>query len=105
LRIPSDSTTLGYALAARLSRAQQERIASEAEAGRANAVRAVIKRELRAAREAELGCAQAAGNLSLPNNQFGVIVADRQWGRTVYSIETGMDRHASNHYPVAAVMS
>jgi N6-adenosine-specific RNA methylase IME4 len=60
------------------------------------------KRERRAAREAELGRAQAAGNLSLPTEQFGVIVADPQWGRTVYSTETGMDRHVGNHYPVAA---
>lgn len=60
------------------------------------------KRERRAAREAELGRAQAAGNLVLPNEaKYGVIVADPQWGRTVYSTETGMDRHAANHYPVA----
>jgi N6-adenosine-specific RNA methylase IME4 len=53
----------------------------------------------RAVREAELGRAQATGNLSLPTEQFGVV--DPPWGRTVYSTETGMDRHAANHYPVA----
>jgi N6-adenosine-specific RNA methylase IME4 len=61
----------------------------------------VEKAARRAVREAELGRAQAAGNLSLPAKQFGVIVADPQWGRTVYSTETGMDRHAANHFPVA----
>jgi len=89
------------AIAARLGRAQQERIASEAEAGRANVARAAIKREARAAREADLRRTQAAGNLAFPTQQFGVVVADPQWGRTVYSTKTGLDRHAANHYPVA----
>lgn len=60
-----------------------------------------IKKERRREREAELGGKIAAGNLSLPAKQFGVIYADPAWGSTVYSAETGMDRHAANHYPVA----
>jgi N6-adenosine-specific RNA methylase IME4 len=60
------------------------------------------KKERRAAREAELGEKIAAGNLAFPTELFGVIVADPQWGRTVYSEETGVDRHAGNHYPVAS---
>jgi N6-adenosine-specific RNA methylase IME4 len=41
------------------------------------------------------------GNLALPQQKFGVIVADPAWGRTVYSTATGMDRHAANHYATA----
>jgi N6-adenosine-specific RNA methylase IME4 len=90
------------AIAARLDREQQERIAAEAEAGRPNAARTVIKRAAREVRERELADKIAAGNLELPKEQYGVIVADPPWGRTVYSQETGMDRHAVNHYPVAS---
>jgi N6-adenosine-specific RNA methylase IME4 len=89
------------AIAARLASGQQERIAAEAEAGRANVARTVIKQAAREVRERELGDKIAAGNLALPQQRFGVIVADPQWGRTVYSEETGMDRHAGNHYPTA----
>ena len=59
------------------------------------------KRERRDARERELAAKTDAGNLALPTAAYGVIVADPQWGRTVYSKETSMDRHAANHYPVA----
>jgi N6-adenosine-specific RNA methylase IME4 len=78
----------------------QRKVAERAEAGDANAARNVIKSEARRAREAELGGKIAAGNLDLTTTErYGVIVADPQWGRTVYSTETGMDRHAANHYP------
>jgi hypothetical protein len=52
------------AVAARLLPKQQERVAAEAEAGRADAARAAIKRESRAAKLEALGKAQAAGNLA-----------------------------------------
>jgi N6-adenosine-specific RNA methylase IME4 len=90
------------AIAARLAPRQQHRIAAEAEAGRVNAARTLIKQEAREVRERDLGAKIAAGNLALPDQRFGVIVADPQWGRTVYSAATGMDRHAANHYPVAS---
>jgi N6-adenosine-specific RNA methylase IME4 len=61
-----------------------------------------VKREARMAREARLGKKIADGSLDLlAEKQYGVIVADPAWGRTVYSETTGMDRHAGNHYPTA----
>ena len=89
------------AIAARLPTDQQHRVAAEAESGRANAARTVIKREARQVRERDLADKIAAGNLELPQTKFGVVVADPQWGRTAYSEESGMGRHASNHYPTA----
>lgn len=53
------------------------------------------KRERRADREHELGEAQA------PTGSFGLIVEDYEWDYAVWSRETGMDRHAANHYPVS----
>jgi len=76
---------------------QQRRIAAEAEAGHANVVRKVIKQEARAAREVELGELQR----TLPDLKCGLILEDYEWDDTVYSRETGMDRHAANHYPVS----
>jgi len=62
------------------------------------AVRAAVsmtdKKAARAEREKALGTKQ----LALPDKQYGVIVADPEWKDTVWSEETGMDRHASNHY-------
>jgi N6-adenosine-specific RNA methylase IME4/ParB-like chromosome segregation protein Spo0J len=88
-------------IAAKLSPKLQERVAAESEAGRAKAAKTVIKKAARETRERQLGEKIAAGNLELPQEKFGVIVADPQWGRTVYSEVTGMDRHAANHYPTA----
>ena len=38
---------------------------------------------------------------ALPDAKFNVIAADPEWKDTVWSEETGMDRHASNHYPTS----
>lgn len=84
--------------AARLDPEKQRRIAEQAEAGRTNVVRTVIKQEARAVRERELGAKQRA----LPDGRFGFILADPEWDRDVYSRETGMDRHAANQYPVSS---
>jgi hypothetical protein len=88
------------AIAARLSPEKQEAIAQEVDAGRGNIVRTTIKREARAIREAELGEKIAAGNLALPKERYGIILAD--WPRKpwAYSDETGVDRSPANHYPV-----
>lgn len=59
------------------------------------------KKTRRAQREAELGRAQAAGNLTLPDKRYGVILADPEWCFQPYSRETGMDRAADNHYPTS----
>ncbi|MBO0715745.1 MAG: hypothetical protein J2P55_00210 [Rhizobiales bacterium] len=55
------------------------------------------KKERRAARERELGTKQRA----LPDKKYGVILEDYEWDFLVRSRETGMDRHAANHYPTS----
>jgi hypothetical protein len=55
------------------------------------------KKRARAAREAELGSRQ----LSAPIGKFNIIVEDFEWDDEPWSRETGMDRHAANHYPVS----
>lgn len=84
--------------ATHLSRDIQQRIVAEAEAGRANVVRTVIKQESRANRERDLGQKQIAA----PEGKFGVIVEDFEWDYEVRKRETGMDRHAANHYETAS---
>jgi N6-adenosine-specific RNA methylase IME4 len=56
------------------------------------------KRERRAQRERDL----AAKITALPDQKFGVILEDFEWDFETFSRLTGMDRHASNHYPTAA---
>ena len=90
-------TVAAAAQAAKLEPEKQRRIAEEAEAGRANVVRTVIKQEARAVRERELGQRQ----LAEPQGKCGVIVEDFEWDDMPWSRETGMDRHASNHYETA----
>jgi len=85
------------AQAAHLPEETQQRIAQEAEAGRANVVRTIIKKERRDAREVELSERQRA----LPEKKYGVIVADPEWRFEPYSRETGMDRAPENHYPTS----
>jgi N6-adenosine-specific RNA methylase IME4 len=55
------------------------------------------KKQARAAREQRLGAKQRA----LPDKKYGVIVADPEWDDEVWGEETGMDRHAGNHYPTS----
>lgn len=75
----------------------QRMIAEEAEAGRANVVRTVIKRESRVSRERDLGEKQVA----LPNKKYGVVLADPEWKHKAWSEETGEDRSAGHHYPLS----
>jgi N6-adenosine-specific RNA methylase IME4 len=56
-----------------------------------------MKRRRRAERERLL----AGKIVALPDKRYGVIVADPEWKDTVWSEETGMDRHAGNHYPTS----
>jgi N6-adenosine-specific RNA methylase IME4 len=88
----------------RLSDAEKERRIARGraaiEAGKSIAdaiIRQDDKKGRRAERERELGKKQ----LALPDECFGVIVADPEWDDTVWSRETGMDRHAANHYPTS----
>lgn len=55
------------------------------------------KKERRAEREREL----AKRICALPDQKFGVMLVDDEWDFQVHSRETGMDRHAANHYPVS----
>lgn len=55
----------------------------------------LVKTEKRAAKEFLLGKKQIA----LPQQKYGVIVADPEWRFEPWSRETGMDRSADNHYP------
>lgn len=87
------------AQAARLDAPTQRRIATEAEGGRLNAAKSVVKQETRAARESALGQQQAA----LPAKKYGVIVADPEWRFEPWSCESGMDRAADNHYPTSCL--
>jgi N6-adenosine-specific RNA methylase IME4 len=57
------------------------------------------KKQRRAARELELGEKQRA----LPDEKFGVILADPEWQFEPWSRETGMDRAADNHYPTSCL--
>jgi hypothetical protein len=55
------------------------------------------KQERRAERESSF----AARIEALPDERFGVILADPAWRFEPYSRETGMDRSADNHYPTS----
>jgi len=82
---------------ARLKGPEREQVIERALTGARVNVAAEVKKHKRAEREAEL-----AGKITaLPDIKFGVIVEDLEWDFQVWSRETGMDRHAANHYPVA----
>lgn len=88
------------AQAVKLDTRTQRKIAKEAEAGHANVVRTVVKKEARKVREKELGKKQ----LALPDRKYGVIYADPEWQFEPYSRDTGMDRAADNHYPTTPTL-
>jgi N6-adenosine-specific RNA methylase IME4 len=58
----------------------------------------IEKKQKRKTREKVLG----GIILALPQTKAGVIVSDFEWHFKVRSAETGMDRHAANHYLTAA---
>ena len=84
--------------AAFLQRLKNAKTAAVAAIEMTAAERQVEKRERRETRERELGAKQLAD----PAELYGLIVADDEWDHEVWSRETGMDRHASNHYPTAS---
>jgi N6-adenosine-specific RNA methylase IME4 len=86
---------------AKLSPQRRNDLIERAASGEVVTAKPAVKQEKRQEREAVLGAKIAGGSLDLPEQKFGVILADPAWGRTVYSEETGMDRHAANHYPTA----
>jgi N6-adenosine-specific RNA methylase IME4 len=80
---------------------RQANLIERAKSGEKVSAKTEIKKVKRAKREAELGHAQASGNLKLPTRQYNVILEDFEWDDEVRSRETGMDRHASNHFPTS----
>ena len=62
------------------------------------AIQTTVKQQARATREITLGLSQR----QLPHIKAGLILEDYEWDDEVYSRDTGMDRHASNHYPTSA---
>ena len=78
----------------------QAELIEKARKGEKVSAKAEAKKLKREAREAELGEAQAAGNLKFPDRHYGVILVD--WPRKpwAYSDETGADRSPANHYAV-----
>ena len=81
----------------RLSEEEQRRLAERAKAGEKVSARTRVKQVAREALERKLGAKQCAW----PIKKYGVIVADPEWDDSVWSRETGMNRHAANHYPVS----
>lgn len=64
------------------------------------------KKAKRAEREANLAGKIAASNAALKaagasGKRYGVFLADPEWRHESYSLETGMDRAAENHYPTS----
>jgi N6-adenosine-specific RNA methylase IME4 len=83
---------------AKLAPDRQAQLIERAKAGEKVSAKTEPKKARREEREAELGQAQAAGNLALPDKRYGVILADPEWRFEPLSRETGMDRAADNHY-------
>ena len=62
------------------------------------AIATALKQQARATKEQTLGLRQSM----LPFVKAGLIYEDYEWDDEVYSRDTGMDRHASNHYPTSS---
>ena len=82
---------------AKLPVKDQKALAKAAKRGKKVSAKTKLKQVSRAKRERELAVKQKA----LPEKRYGVIVADPEWDDQVWSRETGMGRHASNHYPTS----
>lgn len=63
----------------------------------AGAAKQAKKKAKRSHRETVLATKQKA----LPNKKFGLVLADPEWRFDTFSVETGMDRAAENHYPTS----
>lgn len=59
------------------------------------------KQEQKKAKRVEREVVLAEKIRALPDQKFGVILADPEWEFETYSAETGMDRAAANHYPTS----
>jgi N6-adenosine-specific RNA methylase IME4 len=79
---------------AKMSKEDQENLATRARDGETISARTELKKQRRKTRESELAVKQIA----MPQKSYGVILADPPWQFTPRSDETGMDRAADNHY-------
>jgi N6-adenosine-specific RNA methylase IME4/ParB-like chromosome segregation protein Spo0J len=77
----------------------RDELIEQARAGNKVSARTRIKQLRRAEREFKLGARQVA----LPDRRYGVIDADPEWHDDVWSEQTGMNRHAANHYPTSTL--
>src|SRR5260221_2538709 len=93
--LPADKFEAGLAKTVKVAVAATEGDVAVVRAARAT--RLTEQRRRRAQRERELG----ARLLAAPEGKFGVVVEDFEWDDIVWSRETGMDRHAGNHYPTS----
>jgi N6-adenosine-specific RNA methylase IME4 len=82
---------------AKLPANDQRTLAKAAKTGHKVSAKTRLKQVKRNNRERELGEQQ----IVYPTEQYGVILCDDEWDHQVYSRETGMDRHAANHYETA----
>jgi N6-adenosine-specific RNA methylase IME4/ParB-like chromosome segregation protein Spo0J len=82
---------------AKLSEEEQRKLAERAIAGEKVSARVRVKQVAREERELRLGVKQCA----FPDKKYGVILADPEWDDRVWNRETGMNRHAANHFPVS----
>lgn len=79
----------------RLPEADRAELIKRAQSHEKVSAKARTKKNARNAREKVLGELQA------PTGRFGCMVEDYEWDHVVWSRDTGMDRHAGNHYPVS----
>ena len=63
----------------------------------------IAKQQRRAEREAALAAATIRAAQALGTALYAVLYVDPPWDFLVRSRETGMDRHAANHYPVMSL--
>jgi N6-adenosine-specific RNA methylase IME4 len=66
-------------------------------------LRAALKQDKRATREAELAEATEEASRQLGKELYGVLYADPPWRFEPFSRDTGMDRAADNHYPTMTI--
>jgi N6-adenosine-specific RNA methylase IME4 len=81
----------------KLPPAEQRKLAERAKAGEKVNAKTRAKQIRRKEREETLSQKQCA----LPDQKFGAILEDFEWDFKVRNRETGMDRHAANHYETA----
>jgi N6-adenosine-specific RNA methylase IME4/uncharacterized ParB-like nuclease family protein len=83
---------------AKLPEGKRDELIARAIAGEKVSAKVEVKKDRRETREKVL----AGVILALPTEKCGVIVSDDEFDHQVWSRETGMDRHAANHYETAS---